>query len=124
MSPATFYYPLDDGNYVALTVKARIEQAGRGEFPDAGVLPPGGATTLTVPASLGVENGWYVVVGGQQFRVEGIAPIPPLFRRVELECVRNTDSVRVADRLTLAGDRLSLNGDRLYLGGESRRLGT
>ena len=123
MPLVAFYRPVGDG-YAEMAAMADVNQGTRGDLELEGLLPPGGSMTLRVISALGVAKGWYAVVAGQQFRVSGTSPVPPLFRATEVECERNTDVVPISAYLTVGGERLSDGDDPLTVAGAPRRLGS
>lgn len=109
--------------FEAVNTVGQPMQGGRGDFETLGVRTPGGALTVEIDASHDPQDGWYVVVGGQQFRVDGVEPVPPYFNRIKLTCTRNTDTVRVIEPLTIGGQSLTIGNDPITLPVD-KRLGT
>ena len=103
--------------YVERTVYANVGQGARGDFEASGSYTPGGTVELELPTAVGVRTGRYAVVAGQQFRVDGEEPIPPLFTLTTLACTRNTDAISVAERVTIGGEPVTIGGEELLAGG-------
>ena len=121
------YRPIGDGSglHESMVAFAEVRQGGRGDFDADGVYAAGGDVRLTLPTAVGARKDWYAVVGGQQFRVDGVEPLPPQFHRTRLTCTRNSAPIRVGAVVTVGGEALTEDGDELVVAdGPPRRVGT
>ena len=116
-APVELYSPVEgaESGVVRHRLVAVIGRGGRGDIDEEGVYTPSGTITLEVDSFHNVQRGWYAVVGGQQFQVSGVEPIPPAFNRTLLTLATNQDALRLYVYLTdAAGNRVvDEDGNRL-----------
>lgn len=124
MTPVTFYQPVGGGVFRALDpIDAKVVQRGRGDFEQSGFTTPVGQLSITTYSDIGLKPDWYAVVLGQQFRIEGISPIPPFGIMVEVECKRNNDKIKVEEIVSVGGEPVSVGEDELAVTGKRESIG-
>ncbi len=111
--------PVEGNLFVSHSVWAKVKEGPRSDFEVEGRFVPGGTLEVALSAAWSVTAGWYVVVGGVQYRIEGVKSVLPWNVQVLGYGVRNSDQFERGVPLTLGSDDLTIGGTGLVIGGGS-----
>lgn len=95
-----------------------VLRSARGRFLESGAELPTGGTDFIVPRATVVVDE-YVQIQGQNFRVRGVAPLPPNFIRDRLTCTQAgsnlVEFIVPATAIAVDGMTLAVDGEILGL---------